>query len=287
MRFFFPVLYAIFSFFAWSAFYPTPLSAHAGSGPPFLRINNQLANTNPYSSAMQDLAPQKYSSGQSLHFAIDLHALNIPQSIADTTQFRWKFSTDDLKYEYGSEVSHTYTIPKTYLVTVEVLPPQTQTYIPLDVVQINVLPNHPYTLPNDVISITIDSLTSTSPIHFLSSTKLDPSAKSITYFWDFGDGDSSREKNPTHVYQGTDFAYLVSLKLTDSNKFVAYTGLIAGSNNGKLYFENPYNKKKKIAVNTGLADRLLPRSLQPLLMIVIGIVILTVTLSIKKYIHKK
>lgn len=261
--------------------------AHSGTGPPFLSINGKLANTNPYSSAMEDFGPQNYLTGQPITFSLDMKALNIPPSVAENSKFRWSFSNSNKNYEYGQELSHTFTIPQTYFVTLDALPPETETYVPLDTIQINVLPNNNYHLPKDTISVRVDSIKSTSPIQFLSNVTLDPSATSVSYFWDFGDGDSSREKNPTHIYQGTDFAYLVSLKLTDSNKFVTYTGLIAGANNGKLYFEDPFTKNKKISVHDASQDTIPYVNKLLLPFVIVLVVSIGIFVVVRKKTHKK
>lgn len=54
----------------------------------------------------------------------------------------------------------------------------------------------------------------------------------IIYFWDFGDGNTSAEKNPTHIYQDAE-KYTVSLKVTDISSCessVTFSNLISATN---------------------------------------------------------
>ncbi len=61
-----------------------------------------------------------------------------------------------------------------------------------------------------------DGLTRDVGVQFL-STVVDPDSDSFTYRWDFGDGQSSTNPNPYHVFTVTDdHPYRVTLKVTDT-----------------------------------------------------------------------
>ncbi|UCH88105.1 MAG: right-handed parallel beta-helix repeat-containing protein [Thermoplasmata archaeon] len=53
-------------------------------------------------------------------------------------------------------------------------------------------------------------------------TLTDPQGKSVTYEWDFGDGDTSTEENPVHTYDKPG-EYLVTLTVTDENGQITTT----------------------------------------------------------------
>ncbi len=53
-----------------------------------------------------------------------------------------------------------------------------------------------------------------SEVSFDGSGSSDPEGSSLTYFWDFGDGNSSSDTNPNHTYSSTG-TYTVTLVVTD------------------------------------------------------------------------
>ena len=52
------------------------------------------------------------------------------------------------------------------------------------------------------------------PIYFNGAASFDPDDQQLSYFWDFGDGNSSNEMNPAHVYQ-VEGLYVASLTVSD------------------------------------------------------------------------
>lgn len=49
------------------------------------------------------------------------------------------------------------------------------------------------------------------------------STAAVSYLWNFGDGTTSTEANPTHTFAGTDSLYLVTLTVTGANGCIATT----------------------------------------------------------------
>jgi len=60
-----------------------------------------------------------------------------------------------------------------------------------------------------------------APISFSSEGSYDPDGSISKYVWDFGDGSSSAEENPTHNYTDPG-SYTVRLTLTDNKNLVSY-----------------------------------------------------------------
>ncbi|MCJ7571526.1 MAG: PKD domain-containing protein [Candidatus Thermoplasmatota archaeon] len=54
----------------------------------------------------------------------------------------------------------------------------------------------------------------TESIAFNSDGTIDPDGDTLSYFWDFGDGTNSTEKNPLHIYQSPG-TYFTTLKVSD------------------------------------------------------------------------
>ncbi len=61
------------------------------------------------------------------------------------------------------------------------------------------------------------------PVTFNGSASYDPDDDTFTYFWEFGDGETSTLENPTHTYTMDDI-YPVTLTLTD---YYGFTNLIS------------------------------------------------------------
>jgi PKD repeat protein len=73
---------------------------------------------------------------------------------------------------------------------------------------------------NPVAVITADKNNGSSPltIHFSAENSFDPRNSSLTYNWDFGDGKTSSEVNPTHTFT-SDSSRVFSVKLTVVDSF--------------------------------------------------------------------
>lgn len=78
-------------------------------------------------------------------------------------------------------------------------------------------------LAADIIFNIIDSI-STTKVYFTANY----AGRPILFKWKFGDGDSSTEKNPTHIYptSSKDTHYNVSLQISDSFKTASFNELV-------------------------------------------------------------
>ncbi len=254
--------------------------AHAGGGPPFVKINNIFANTNPYSPALEDKAPENYLTSQPIDFLVDTQALNVPPDIIKNSIFRWDFA-DGSKTETTTHTTHSFSAQKTYLVKLDVQAPGNESFIPLDVIEVNVLLNQGYKPPFSSLIVQTGSLNVSDPLLFKSKTIVDSSSIITSYLWDFGDGTTSAEKEPVHKYKGKDFSYLVSLRITDSKGFSSYSGFVVSANNGKLDIVNPFDKAnpvkiEKISENNSTISA--PKTSLILIVLVGGIFIIGLTM---------
>ncbi len=97
--------------------------------------------------------------------------------------------------------------PVTYTVTAE--NDDTQEYI------VTVELEEENQAPTAVATSDVTSGTSTLEVQFTGDASSDPDGDAITYAWDFGDGSTSTEINPTHSYT-TEGTYNASLIVTDN-----------------------------------------------------------------------
>ncbi len=95
------------------------------------------------------------------------------------------------------------------------------------------------------------------PINFSSSGSNDPDGTITAFSWNFGDGTSSTEPDPTHVYTSNG-SYTVTLMVTDNSGLsaIATTGASVGSTSGDLpgrlligYWHNFINQAGYIPIN--------------------------------------
>ena len=63
------------------------------------------------------------------------------------------------------------------------------------------------------------------------NTSFDKDGDELVYLWDFGDGQTSEEKSPTHAYASTDKKYVVKLQVTD--------GEVISNTSKTISFDNP------------------------------------------------
>src|SRR5205085_11603983 len=71
--------------------------------------------------------------------------------------------------------------------------------------------------PNAVA--TADKINGTSPmtVQFTGNKSTDPEGQALTYNWNFGDGNTSTEANPSHTFTSdTPIKYTVTLTVTDT-----------------------------------------------------------------------
>ncbi|HXV44704.1 MAG TPA: PKD domain-containing protein, partial [Anaerolineae bacterium] len=142
----------------------------------------------------------------------------------DPLTFQWDFG-DGSPIDTRPNPDHTYADgPATYNVT--------QTVTDID-----------GAIATDTAQITVDNVAPTanagsdqtvsegSQVNFNGSGSSDPGADTLSYQWDFGDGNSSTEVNPIHTYPDGPATYNVTLTVTDSDGAVGSHTIVVTVNN--------------------------------------------------------
>lgn len=114
----------------------------------------------------------------------------------------WDFG--DSTSASGTTVSHTYALPGTYIVTLTVVDTFGCS---------NFISNQVVVYPLPVASFTNSIACSGSSLAFTNTSSISNGDTIISYFWNFGDGNSSTAINPTHTYSslGTKTIILVAV----------------------------------------------------------------------------
>lgn len=210
---------------------PKPAAAHA-SGPPFLQINGQFTKDNPkYTGEVnsdfpipQEVTPQeKYLVNQPIKFDIDRTKLFMSPDVAETIIFRFRWDARTEVYEEGMNLSHTYTQPGSYLVSIDTKAPDQPDFTLVVSILINVVPNEGYQLPT--VSVKNPGKYKTNRnITFKAETTTDPSASVQTYQWQIGSNTITGQESVKHKYTESDFFESLLLAVTDSNGLIATDG---------------------------------------------------------------
>jgi hypothetical protein len=250
----------LFSFFL----LPFSVFAHSGGGPPFLKINDKYAQTNPYSGTLtllhipQDIPPEQYLVNKSITLSLDTDQLNkqtfISADLIDGLVFRWSLWEGDNfdkrvgEYKDGTEVSYAIKTPKSYLIKLEAKSPLDEDFIVLDTVQINILPNMSYHMPT--ASVFIGTQKNNESL-FVSQSKVNSKSTIKTYLWEVG---GKLQNGPSIKYtfnQLTPYdTRTVFHRVVDSNGFSTDIGFVGEMTKGQVAFV-PYGTMKKVAITQG------------------------------------
>jgi hypothetical protein len=283
---------------------PSSIYAHAGGGPPFLKINDKYAYSNPFYIIQpsfiipMDAISDNFVVGQQINFKIDTAFLGVPEEILKQSTFRWQFEENGPFIE-GLEHKYTYNKTGSYLVTIEAKGPGDSSYIVLDSLQINVIPSQLYQAPS--VFIKSDSETSTlgKPIKFYADIKTDPSTSIKSYQWDFGDKKLRSGKEETATFSENDIYQPVFLKITDTNNLTSHTAIAVSSKDNKITLipyvrqnitpngptSNPQETKKPNAQTIQIKPKDTTFSL--ILFVIVISIVAIIILKLGQYIWKK
>ncbi len=196
------------------AFTVQPAQAHRG-GPPFVKVDNVL--TKPYPVQItsvpemmtpQEISPATYRVGEAINFEIDRNALALVGTFPADTQFFWDFGDGN---KASSETTrHAFAKAQSYIVmihatTAEVTEPQL-----IETFYLAILPNADYVLPEPIITVNgeqssdpasdVITVDFSKPVTFSATRTKKGTSTIASYSWDFGDTESSNQKEAHHQY---------------------------------------------------------------------------------------
>lgn len=140
---------------------------------------------------------------------VNFNGIGTASSGSTIAKYQWDFNNDGIFDAEGQTTSYTYTKAGTYTVKLKVTDNYDQVATDTMIVTINTVqpiagfvfsPSSPYT--SDTITFT--------------DTSTDQDGTISSWYWNFGDGITSKEKNPSHKYND-DGSYTVKLKVTDND----------------------------------------------------------------------
>ncbi len=251
-------------------FFPQTVSAHLAGQPPYFKINNVYSNLYPVPTTSlsdfnlpQDLAAENYLVNQPLQFLLETNQLPVPEEIVKQSKFDWDYG-DGSAHGTGLSNTHVYSKMGSYILTINVTSPDTNQPQLLQSVLMNILPNKNYQLPQSTITVNgqkaKDPLTDVLKISFDQKINFDSSlSKSsspiTSYFWDFGDGETSANPKDTHHYNSEVHQYFPLLRIKTADGFLADSFVEVESDETVPSTFNSSNNKKmvdpKLAMGVG------------------------------------
>jgi hypothetical protein len=228
--------------------------AHQSGQQSFFQINDK--HPNPYAvtstslnvfNLPEDLAAENYLVNQSLEMEMEPALLPVLPEIVNKTNFIWDFG-DGFK---GTDLKNTHTYQKmgSYILTIQAQYGADQPQI-IQSVLINILPDANYQIPIYRISVngqeSKDPLVDVIKLKFGSEFEFKgvvvnkPTSQVRSYFWDFGDQQSSQEKEPKHSYNQDLGQVFPILRVIDNNGFISDS--FVEIENSKLTADSVINK---------------------------------------------
>jgi PKD repeat protein len=136
-----------------------------------------------------------------------LEAFHEPVGV-NIAYYTWNFNDGSLLYETTeAEVSHTFPAAGTYPVELTTVDENGCSQSTFSLVVVNPLPIPDFEYAAGVCD---------EPTRF-TETSSGNGAPITDWFWDFGDGNTSAERNPEHIYNSHEGTYIVSLTVTNEN----------------------------------------------------------------------
>lgn len=131
----------------------------------------------------------------------------------DTAIVSYVWDFGDGSSDTGAEVSHEYSTPGTYYATLTVT--DEDGYVGVSPVTITIT-SHAANVP-PVVSITPSAPSGTAPFEVtFTATATDPDGYVTGWLWNFGDGNTSTQQSPTHIYDDPG-DYTARLVVTDDD----------------------------------------------------------------------
>lgn len=188
-------------------------------------------------------------------------------STADVDSCCWDFGDGDVKCRSNTNAaSHNYSEPGLFSVTLKLWKDGIESNIVKnDLVKVTIPPT-----PNFELIISDSNLYAPLCIMFQNTTELGD-CEVLNYTWDFGDGNSSQDKNPEYIFNSPN-TYFVSLNVTDTlgceKEYADYVIVKDTAQNGEFDYivcncsENTcdYSKNHIIERNTYIINELVERN---------------------------
>jgi hypothetical protein len=266
--------------------FPGNVNAHMVGQPPFFKINGEYSDLYPVPTSSitnfnlpQDIAKQNHLVGENLNMEMDVNQLPILPEVIDNTRFDWDFG-DGIKAN-GLKNSHSYNKPGSYVLTIMAAYRTDEPQL-IQSTLINVLPDRNYQMPQ--AKIVANNQSSKDPLidiikaDFKETVQFDSSSSTAKdgvseYLWDFGDGQTSNEPNPTHIYDQEAFQVFPVLRVKDQNGFIHDT---------YIQLENSNEASSKVNFFTSTSNNVWP-FIGIVIVVVVGVIgLLVVRKQIKK-----
>ncbi len=120
---------------------------------------------------------------------------------------QWFWDLGDGNNSTFTDFQHVYALPGLYTVTLTIINNNNCSGSFSDTVNVHAFPTPAFSTSPDVCAVT--------PIQFYDSTVASFDATITGWSWDFGDGDTSTDQNPAHLYTASG-SYQVTLTVTDN-----------------------------------------------------------------------
>ncbi len=152
-------------------------------------------------------------AGTSKHYKVgdlvNFNGVGTASSGSSIIKYQWDFNNDKTFDAEGQTTSYTYSKARTYTAKLKI----TDNYgeVATDTVQVTI-----ETIPPIAAFTTNPSEPYTSDTITFTDTSTDQDGTITSWHWDFGDGATSNEKNPTHKYT-EDETYNIKLTVTDND----------------------------------------------------------------------
>jgi PKD repeat protein len=203
---------------------PSHIFESAGSFDVILTVSDNLGLTSTPFQISIAVNEQTQNNAPSADFSVSANPTEVGDSVAfdssasgdpdsgDTLSFNWDF--DDGTSSQIEQPTHSYDTAGTYTVSLVVTDNHGLSSNPfsMDIVVENTNTNNP---PTANFSASGNPVDAGETINFDSSGSFDPEGDSLTYAWNFGDGNASQLQQPSHSYDDSG-TYDVSLVVTDT-----------------------------------------------------------------------